>query len=164
MKEKRDISHQHVTGRVAGRGTEVKSGKSRRAAAKKAATKSGGSKSKTTAGDGGSLRLRLMLGREIAMGPGKADLLDGIAATGSISAAGRRLGMSYKRAWLLVDTMNRCFAAPLVVGESGGKAGGGAALTALGKEVLQRFRRMQVMMAKACAADLKALQGKLRKG
>lgn len=109
------------------------------------------------------VRLRLMLGGEIALGPGKADLLQGIAETGSISAAGRRLGMSYKRAWLLVDTMNRCFAAPLVVAESGGKTGGGASLTALGEDVLKRFRHMEAAAAKACAADLKALVAKLRK-
>ncbi|HEX6957924.1 MAG TPA: LysR family transcriptional regulator [Ferrovibrio sp.] len=109
------------------------------------------------------LRLRLMRGSEIAVGPGKADLLQGIAETGSISAAGRRLNMSYKRAWLLIDTMNRCFRAPLVTAGSGGKAGGGAALTALGEEVLARFRHMEQAAQKACAADLKALRARLRK-
>ena len=104
-----------------------------------------------------------MLGGEIALGPGKADLLEGIRDTGSISAAGRRLNMSYKRAWLLVDTMNRCFRQPLVDAATGGKSGGGAALTALGEEVLTRFRRMEAAAAKACAADLKALKGKLGK-
>lgn len=110
-----------------------------------------------------SARLRLMLGGEIALGPGKADLLEGVRDTGSIAAAGRRLNMSYKRAWLLVDTMNRCFVAPLVSAGSGGKAGGGAALTPLGEEVLARFRHMEAAAARACAADLKALQAKLAK-
>src|SRR5690606_13974778 len=110
-----------------------------------------------------TIRLRLMLGGEIALGPGKADLLEGIRETGSIAAAGRRLGMSYKRAWLLVDTMNRCFRTPLVEAGSGGRAGGGAALTALGEDVLARFRRMEAASARACAADLKMLKGSLAK-
>ena len=67
------------------------------------------------------LRMRLMLGNEIALGPGKADLLEGIASTGSIAAAGRKLGMSYKRAWMLVETMNRCFRKPLVRTGRGGR-------------------------------------------
>jgi len=112
---------------------------------------------------GEAIRLRLMLGGEIALGPGKADLLQGIRETGSIAAAGRRLNMSYKRAWLLVDTMNRCFATPLVSAGSGGKTGGGASLTALGEDVLARFRSMEAAAAKACAADLKALKAKLGK-
>ena len=88
-------------------------------------------------------RLRVVLGRDIAVGPGKADLLEGIRETGSIAAAGRRMGMSYKQAWLLIDTMNRCFAKPLVEAAKGGKSGGGAHLTPLGEDVLARYRRMQ---------------------
>ena len=72
------------------------------------------------------LRLRLVLGRSIAVGPGKADLLAAVAETGSISAAGRAMSMSYKRAWYLIDTMNRCFRAPLVEANKGGKGHGGA--------------------------------------
>jgi molybdate transport system regulatory protein len=72
------------------------------------------------------VRLRVVLERDVAIGPGKADLLDAVGATGSISAAARRMGMSYKRAWLLVDTMNRCFRAPLVAAAKGGQAGGSA--------------------------------------
>ena len=74
-----------------------------------------------TQSPGPVFRLRIVLGRDIAVGPGKADLLEGIRETGSIAAAGRRLGMSYKRAWLLVDTMNRCFSKPLVEAIKGGK-------------------------------------------
>ena len=70
------------------------------------------------------LSLRLLHGGDIAIGPGKAELLEAIAATGSISAAGRRMGLSYRRAWLLVDTMNRAFAAPLVTTAKGGSHGG----------------------------------------
>src|SRR6478735_7544538 len=76
-----------------------------------------------------SFRLRITSGDDIAVGPGKVDLLEAIDATGSISAAARSLGMSYRRAWLLVDTMNRCFRAPVVAAEAGGKRGGGTHLT-----------------------------------
>ena len=65
-------------------------------------------------------QLRLMLNEEIAFGPGKADLLDAIRITGSISAAGKKIGMSYRRAWLLVDAMNRCFQQPVVDTAKGG--------------------------------------------
>src|SRR6476619_5239667 len=79
-------------------------------------------------------QIRIMFRKAIAMGPGKADLLRAIEQTGSISAAARALGMSYRRAWLLVDTMNQCFRAPLVEAEAGGKRGGGARLTRVGAE------------------------------
>ena len=101
-------------------------------------------------------RLRVVLGRDIALGPGKADLLEGIRETGSIAAAGRRMGMSYKQAWLLIDTMNCCFA-------KGGKSGGGAHLTPLGEEVLARFRRMQAATDKVIADDMAALKRAMRK-
>lgn len=87
--------------------------------------------------------LRLYCGKEIAMGPGKADLLDGIARHGSISAAGRSMGMSYRRAWLLVDTMNRCWKAPLVATVPGSAHGGGARLTENGASVLSHYRALQ---------------------
>ena len=108
-------------------------------------------------------RLRIVLGRDIALGPGKADLLEGIRETGSIAAAGRRMGMSYKQAWLLIDTMNACFAKPLVAAAKGGKAGGGAHLTPLGENVLMRFRRMQAGSDRAIARDLAALKRVMRK-
>ena len=108
-------------------------------------------------------RLRIVLGQNIAVGPGKADLLEGIRETGSIAAAGRRLGMSYKRAWLLIDTMNGCFSKPLVEAVKGGKAGGGAHLTRLGEDVLARYRRMQTAMAQAIGADMAALKRGMRK-
>jgi len=102
-------------------------------------------------------RLRFSRGNDIAVGPGKVDLLEAIEATGSISAAARSLGMSYRRAWLLVDTMNRCFRAPLVEAEAGGKRGGGARLTRLGAEVIERYRRIERDAARAGAADIRAL-------
>lgn len=101
-------------------------------------------------------KLRLVFGSEIAIGPGKADLLDAIAATGSISRAARELGMSYRRAWLLVDTMNRCFRAPLVASAAGGAGGGGARLTPFGARVLARYRAMRDRVDRALQRDLDA--------
>lgn len=89
------------------------------------------------------ISLRLLCGDEIAMGPGKADLLDAINAEGSISAAGRAMNMSYRRAWLLVDTMNRCWKEPLVATAPGVAHGGGAVLTEFGKKVLAHYRNLQ---------------------
>src|SRR5436309_935790 len=103
-------------------------------------------------------RVRVTKGDDIAVGPGKVDLLEAIATAGSITAAARQLGMSYRRAWLLVDTMNRCFRKPAVEAEAGGKRGGGARLTALGAEVAQRYRRIERRAAQASAADILALK------
>jgi len=88
------------------------------------------------------VKLRIALGRDIALGPGKAELLALIAETGSIAAAGRRMGLGYKRAWMLVETMNRCFRTPLVESSRGGSAHGGAALTPTGTAVLAAYRRL----------------------
>ena len=96
-----------------------------------------------------SPQLRISFRKSIAMGPGKADLLDAIAESGSISAAARKLGMSYRRAWLLVDTMNASFKAPLVETLTGGAQGGGAQVTELGHDVVRRYR---IMEKKACAS------------
>jgi len=108
-------------------------------------------------------RLRILLGDAIAVGPGKADLLQGIQETGSIAAAGRRMKMSYKRAWLLIETMNGCFAKPVVDALKGGKSGGGARLTPLGEEVLSRYRAMQAATERAISNDLAALKRAMRK-
>lgn len=103
------------------------------------------------------LRVRVLLDEEIAMGPGKADLLEAIQETGSIAAAGRSLGMSYRRAWLLVDTMNRCFREPLVATERGGASRGGASLTDAGEEALKAYRKMEAMARKAALPGLEAM-------
>jgi molybdate transport system regulatory protein len=103
-----------------------------------------------------------MLGAEIAMGPGKADLLDAIAATGSISRSAKRLGMSYRRAWLLVDTMNRCFREPLVASATGGAGGGGAEVTAFGRRVLASFRAMGARVDRALDPELERFSELLR--
>lgn len=89
------------------------------------------------------IAIRILSGEEIAMGPGKADLLEAIEATGSISAAGRAMGMSYRRAWLLVDAMNRCWAQPLVETMPNGAARSGARLTPAGRKVLASYRGLQ---------------------
>jgi molybdate transport system regulatory protein len=88
------------------------------------------------------LSFRLYHFDEIAMGPGKAELLRAIAHTGSISAAGRSMQMSYRRAWMLVDVMNRSFKQPLVQTAKGGKDGGGASLTPFGWLVLEKYETL----------------------
>jgi molybdate transport system regulatory protein len=101
-----------------------------------------------------SAKFRIYFGDEIAIGPGKADLLEAIRATGSISAAARQLKMSYKRAWNLVDTMNRCFKEPLVDTATGGGGGGGARLTPFGAKVLVHFRSMEMRTDAAIHGEL----------
>jgi len=108
------------------------------------------------------LSLRIVLRKGSAFGPGKAELLEHIRDTGSIAAAGRRMKMSYTRAWGLVEAMNHDFAAPLVHAAKGGAERGGAVLTALGAEVLRRYRRIQARSASAVAAELRALRRTLR--
>lgn len=103
------------------------------------------------------IRIRIPLGDDYAIGPGKADLLEAIQRTGSISAAGRELKMSYRRAWLLVDTMNRCFQQPLVETATGGASGGGARVTVLGSDVLKRYRRIEKKASASIREDLDAL-------
>lgn len=95
--------------------------------------------------DNPSLKIKIQIycGQEIAMGPGKADLLEAIIREGSISAAGRALGMSYRRTWLLVDAMNRCWDVPLVETAAGGSHGGGARVTQRGLGVLGQYRALQ---------------------
>ncbi len=87
-------------------------------------------------------RVRLKSGDDIALGPGKVQLLWAIGETGSISAAARSMNMSYRRAWMLVETMNRCFRSPLVTTATGGRSGGGASLTAEGEKALQAYGAM----------------------
>lgn len=104
-----------------------------------------------------NLKIRLTLGREIAVGPGKADLLEAVQVRGSISAAARSLGMSYKRAWYLLDTMNRLFRAPVVETLKGGSGHGGAQLTPTGAQVLAHYRAIEVHAHTAAEAELAAL-------
>jgi molybdate transport system regulatory protein len=109
------------------------------------------------------IKVQIFCGSEIAMGPGKADLLEAIAREGSISAAGRALGMSYRRGWMLVDVMNRCWDQPLVETAMGGKQGGGARLSARGHEILDHYRALQAGLAQAGDGEpLAALTSVLR--
>lgn len=103
------------------------------------------------------LQIRLYLAPGSWLGPGKADLLELIGSTGSISEAGRQMGMSYKRAWSLVEALNGMFSAPLVERVRGGAGGGGARLTPEGQEVLIRFRRIADGAGNTSAADAAAL-------
>ena len=102
-------------------------------------------------------RLRIKRRDIIAIGPGKVSLLESIARTGSISAAGRELGMSYRRAWLLVDEINRSLIEPAVSTAAGGAKGGGTSLTPVGEELVQRYRAVEDIAMSAAAAELKRL-------
>ncbi len=105
------------------------------------------------------LKLRLVVAGGDWLGPGKADLLAGIAETGSISAAGKRMGMSYKRAWGLVEVLNAMFREPLVSASRGGAGHGGAELTETGRKVLALYRTMQAKSEEALADEIAALVG-----
>ena len=102
-------------------------------------------------------RMRVYRDDGIAVGPGKIALVEAIAETGSISAAARSLGMSYRRAWLLVDELNRSMKSPAVVGSVGGRHGGGATVTATGHELVKRYRAIEDTSREAAARDIAAL-------
>lgn len=102
-------------------------------------------------------RLRIKRGDVIAIGPGKVNLLEAIARTGSISAAGRELNMSYRRAWLLVDEINRSLTEPAVSAAAGGAKGGGTSLTPVGEELVRRYRAVEEIATAAAAAELRRL-------
>jgi molybdate transport system regulatory protein len=104
------------------------------------------------------IKISLILDSGARIGPGKAALLESVRDTGSISAAGRAMGMDYKRAWTLIDSLNCAFDEPLVSRTTGGSGGGGATLTSFGADVLERYRRLEQEAAKLGRADLKALE------
>src|ERR1700719_3776187 len=108
------------------------------------------------------LTLRVDFGTDRAIGPGKVLLLEAIRDTGSISQAGRSLGMSYRRAWLLVDDMNRCFCEPVVTAQPGGAQGGGAALTDFGENLIQKYRAIEAQAAAVTTPDLNELKAAVR--
>ncbi|WP_333829249.1 winged helix-turn-helix domain-containing protein [Pararhodobacter sp.] len=107
------------------------------------------------------LRIRIVFGESGMIGPGKAELLERIARCGSIAAAGREMGMSYKRAWQLVETMNAMFRHPVVESTRGGPGGGGAVLTETGQQVLTLYRAFEVSAAQAGTPQLTALSAML---
>jgi molybdate transport system regulatory protein len=109
------------------------------------------------------LTVRVDFGADRALGPGKIRLLEAIGKSGSISRAGRALGMSYRRAWLLVDDLNRCFRAPVVATQPGGARGGGAALTPFGLELIEKYRAIESRATGATKPQLHALETALRR-
>src|SRR5918997_4093323 len=104
------------------------------------------------------LKLTLVLNSGARVGPGKVALLESVRDTGSISAAARAMGMDYKRAWLLIDSLNRAFEVPVVERVTGGPRGGGASLTTFGEELLARYRRLETAVTERAAEDLEALE------
>jgi molybdate transport system regulatory protein len=108
------------------------------------------------------LTLRILARGAPAMGPGKAELVERIGATGSISAAARAMGMSYRRAWQLVDALNRAYREPVIETATGGRRGGGARVTRFGGELVSRFRAMEEKASRAIAADLRQFERGLR--
>ena len=109
------------------------------------------------------LTLRVLGKSAAAMGPGKAELVERIGQTGSISAAARAIGMSYRRAWQLVESLNADFLEPIVETATGGKRGGGARVTAFGKKAVAHFRAMEGKASRAIAADLRRYAVHLQK-
>ena len=109
------------------------------------------------------LTLRVDFGPGRSIGPGKIRLLEAIDRTGSISQAGRTLGMSYRRAWLLIDDMNQCFRHPVVSARPGGSQGGGAVLTEFGAELVRDYRAIETAAEVAAKKRLRGLEAALRK-
>ena len=105
-----------------------------------------------------SLSVRIALDPEGRIGPGKIELLEAIAACGSISAAGRKMTMSYRRAWDLVEELNGLFESPVVERQVGGKNGGGASLTPLGETLVRRYRAIETAAFDVARRDLEQLQ------
>lgn len=124
---------------------------------KKASSKKRPGKAPARPDASGALRLRVDFGAFGAIGPGKIRLLELIGEQGSITTAGRAMRMSYRRAWLLVESLNRSFRQPLVTTQRGGSAGGGAVLTAFGREVIRRYRDIEAQASKAVAKQLRML-------
>ena len=108
------------------------------------------------------LKLSIVLASGARFGPGKAALLESIRDTGSISAAARGMGMSYKRAWMLIDSTNQAFETPAVAAATGGHHGGGARLTEFGRDLLERYRRMEARSRADLADDLASLEAAAR--
>ena len=109
------------------------------------------------------LTLRVLGKSAAAMGPGKADLIEHVGQSGSISAAAREMGMSYRRAWQLVESLNADFREPVVTTAIGGTRGGGARVTAYGERLVSQFRAMERKASAAIAADLRRFSGQLSK-
>ena len=110
------------------------------------------------------VRPRIYFGKDIALGPGKIDLLRAVGQTRSIAAAARALGLPYKRAWLLIDSLNQGIGRPLVVTATGGKGGGGAHLSALGEELVQAYDALERRLNTQATPELDVLSKLLKSG
>ena len=108
------------------------------------------------------LTVRIDFGSAGALGPGKIRLLEAIRKSGSISQAGRSLGMSYRRAWLLINDLNRCFRTPVVVTRPGGAKGGGAELTRFGRKLIEKYRAIEAQAASSAKRQMRGLEAALR--
>ena len=108
-------------------------------------------------------RLRISAGETVAIGPGKIALLEAVDETGSITAAAKRMDMSYRRAWMLLDELNRAMRTPAVDSANGGRQGGGSQLTEAGRQMIDLYRQVEATAAAACKADLGRLSGLLRR-
>jgi molybdate transport system regulatory protein len=102
-------------------------------------------------------RMRITQADTIALGPGKVSLLEAVREHGSISAAARSMNMSYRRAWLLMDELNRALESPATVSEHGGQSGGGSMLTPVGEEIIRLYRGIEARAAEVCAPEIDAL-------
>ena len=107
-------------------------------------------------------RMRICTGDTVALGPGKVALLEAVHEHGSISAAARSLGMSYRRAWLLIDELNRSLKSPATVSEQGGHSGGGCALTPVGENIVRLYREVEAQAEAACVTQIAALTRLIR--
>lgn len=136
--------------------TQTKAPKTRASSAPKAASPKA-ARSKASA----RFRMRVTLGDVIAVGPGKIALLEAIADTGSITSAAKSLDMSYRRAWLLLDELNRSLRHPAADSAKGGQHGGGSALTDVGRQLIDTYRRIEATASKACESDIKQMLGML---
>tara|TARA_Y100000588_G_C13721275_1_gene697388 strand:- start:94 stop:474 length:381 start_codon:yes stop_codon:yes gene_type:complete len=102
-------------------------------------------------------QIRILFGSATTLGPGKVTVLETIAKTGSISATARELGMSYRRCWMLVDSLNHCFCEPVITTVTGGTNGGGAAITPFGCEIIRRYRDIETKAAHSVRSEIDAL-------
>jgi molybdate transport system regulatory protein len=107
-------------------------------------------------------RMRVRKGETVALGPGKVDLLEAVREHGSISAAARSLDMSYRRAWLLIDELNKSLKSPATVSEQGGQSGGGCVLTPVGENIVRLYRDIEAQAQKACAKQIGELTRLIR--
>ncbi|GAB4167818.1 MAG: LysR family transcriptional regulator [Rhodocyclaceae bacterium] len=118
--------------------------------------------SNSTSSPAAIVRPRVYLGKELAIGPGKIDLLRAVGKTRSISGAAKSIGMTYKRAWLLIDTLNQGLHRPVVETATGGRGGGGARLTELGERLVRRYEALELRINESAAGELRALRRLMR--